>query len=58
MMAVLQFRFADKFGKLSPGAKRGNSAQIYRDSATVSRAISGGVCAKRFVPGRSMVCTV
>lgn len=24
-LAVLEFRFADKFGKLSAGAKRGNS---------------------------------
>ncbi len=51
-------RFADKFGKLSAGAKRGNSAQIYRGCVAVSREISARVCAKRFVPRRFVVWTL
>src|SRR6266480_7610232 len=51
-------RFAHKFGKLSAGAKRGNSTQIYRGCAAVSREISARVCAKRFVPRRFVVWTL
>jgi len=58
MIAVLQFRFAHKFVKLSAGAKRGNSKQIYRGCVAVSREISAGVCAKRFVLRRSGVWTL
>ena len=58
MIAVLQFRFAHKFVKLSAGAKRGNSTQIYRGCAAVSREISARVWAKRLVPRRSVVCAL
>jgi hypothetical protein len=58
MVAVLQFRFAHKFSKLSAGAKRGNSKQIYRGCVAVSREISARVCAKRFVPRRALVCAL
>ena len=54
-MPVLRFRFARKFGKLSTGAKRGNSTQVYRGCATLSRKISFLGCLERVVPSRSVV---
>lgn len=59
MFPVLQFRFADKFGKLSAGAKRRNSKQNYRRrGGACSRTIWAGRCANRFVCRRSMVWTL
>jgi len=58
MMPALQFRFAHKFGKLSAGAKRGDSTQVYRGCAAGSGEISARGFAKRFVPGRSVVRTL
>jgi hypothetical protein len=49
MMPALQFRFAHKFGKLSAGAKRGDSTQVYRGCAAGSGEISARGCAKRFI---------
>ena len=58
-MPVLQFRFADKFGKLSAGAKRRNSKQNYRRrGGACSRTIWADLCANRFVCRRSMVWTL
>ena len=57
-MPVLQFRFADKFGKLSAGAKRRNSKQNYRCHVACSRTIWAGRRADRFVCRRSMVWTL
>ena len=59
MFPVLQFRFADKFGKLSAGAKRRNSKQNYRRrGGACSRTIWADLCANRFVCRRSMVWTL
>ena len=58
MMAVLQFRFAHKFGKLSAGGKHRNSTQIDRDCAALSRAIWPRVCVDPFVRSRSLVWTL
>jgi hypothetical protein len=58
IIAVLQFRFAHKFGKLFAGAKRGNSKQIYRGGVAASQEISARVCTKRFVLRRSGVWTL
>jgi len=57
-MPVLQFRFGHKFGKLSAGAKRGDSTKVYRGCAAVSREISARHCVERLIPGRFVVWTL
>jgi hypothetical protein len=58
MGGTLPVRFADKFGKLSAGAKRGNSRQTHGDRATIARAISARIRPKRLVFGRLVAWTL
>ena len=57
-MALLRFRFGDKFAKLSTGAKARDRTYSCRCFAAVWQALSARACAERFVPGRTLVWTL